>query len=492
MSSKFFLTKLQENRAFSVIEALMAMTFMTLVLIALLGLLSASVKAISSSKVSTIATQIANEYIEKVRAMSYDQVGISGGNPSGMLSAEETKTVSGIQFTINHEVVWVDDSADGTSTADANGSQDYKQVSVSVSWVNEQQVTRTVNAVTFVKYKAAQSESPTVNFVHGDHDPVKTPPDGTIFGTDGSPYEDWFTSGSIPLKASATDVENDLVSMRFYVGGITPSNGLYQISPTGSYENSPVCWWNPNATDSFGVPLWGEGTHEVVVEVWDSHGLRDAKSIFWTIDKFPPKWLDSQPANLSAQVLDNVRIKLTWQSAWDGPDIVERYRVYRQADAEGFVVDEDDLNAPDLNYTDEGLSEWATYQYYITALSVGGRESTTTSNTISAKVIFWIDGIPAKVTGDRQVTIQWNSPPLGITVNHYNLYRDDVIDGQVDGGVKVNADPIDDEDTSFIDNNPPNGLQGHTTYEYKVIAYSSADDSNIINQSIVKQVTTVN
>lgn len=457
------ITRFKEEKAFSVVEALMALAIMSLVLVALLGLLVTSVKAIAANKLSTVATQVANECIEEIRAKPYDEV-MPG-------TSEETRTVLNTIFTINYDIAWVDDVADGTGISDSDGPQDYKSVSVTVSWV-ERGDTKTINVSTFIKSKPAQLEPPTVNFIFGDVDFDKTPPNGTIFGLDDSPYKDWFDNGTIPLKATGSSPGGDLVSMRFYVSGITPTGGLYGFDPIESYTNNPTCTWNPGLE---GGTLWPEGTHEVVVEVWTAQGGRDAKSIFWIIDKYPPLWKESEPANLSGQPLDiydnGMSVRLTWQKAWDGTDQVNRYKLYRKDPGQlVFSLIEPDLNVPNATYDDDGLSEWAVYEYQLKALSAGGRESTTTSNNASVTTLFNIEGSSFKDKGKRKVSLQWNTPPEGVVVQHYDIIRNGVVVGWAAGTA-----------TQFTDSNNGAGL-AEGTFEYRVMAIGNS--GNEVNRSI--------
>jgi len=468
---------LREERAFGIIEALMAMAIMTLVLVALLGLLTVSVKAVAATKLSTIATQVANEYIEDIRALPYESV-VAG-------TTEETRTVLGIEFGITTEIIWVDDAADGIGEADPDGPQDYKQVTITVAWL-ERGATKKVSATTFVKSKPVKTEPPTVNFIFGDSDFNKTPPNGTIFGLGDYPespfynetYETWFEDGTIPLKGKGEDNNGDLVSMRFIVGGITPDGGIYGFDQTGYYENTPICRWNPQAVGEDGKPLWTEGVHEVVVEAWDSQGNRDAKSIFWIIDRFPPLWRDEEPSNLSALAIGKDTIRLAWNKAWDGNEQVNRYRVYRKGPSQiVFTVLEEDLNAPAATFDNSGLGEWETHQYYLTALSQGGRESTQTSEIAIATTWFGITGTSKKEQGKRKVEIKWNSPP--VTVEYFKISRNGTFLSVVVPGNAV----------SFTDDNNGAGLPGKTPYEYKVFAY---DSDGQINQSIPISVVTEN
>ncbi len=466
---RFLINKMRDERAFGIVEALIAMTIMALVLIALLGLLTASVKAVSSSKLSTTATQIANGCLEDIRSKDYDSVGISGRDYGGTIPAQETRVDSGVTYTINYDVVWVDDTVDGTGTADADdGGKDYKQVIVTVNWTSNG-APQTLSVSTYIKSKPKQIDPPTVNFVlgtYGDLDLNETPPDGTVFGTDNSPYKTWFDNGTIPLKAIATDPNSDLVTMRFIIGLQTPSGGYYNINPTNQYDNLPVCYWNPNTIDSStSAYLWGEGTHEVTVEIWDAHGNRDAKNIFWTIDRYAPP----APTSLVAQAIGNSTISLSWQPVYDGTDKVMHYQIYRKGPGLGgnFNLLKDSIFTS-TSFSDSGLPDWSTYQYYLVALSPGGRLSSA-GNTVTATTMF---GITVTVSNNKKTaTVQWSSPPVGTNVDRFDVVRNGIVQASLSGSI-----------TQYSDSLP----SGHGTYQYQVRAYYGG---NLVNQSTTVSVT---
>ncbi|MHB8840308.1 MAG: fibronectin type III domain-containing protein [Candidatus Aquicultor sp.] len=460
--------KLREERAFGIVEALMAMTIMSLVLIALLGLLSASVKAVTSSKTTSVATQIANERMEQVRSMPYAQVGLttdtveSPSDPIGYLDAE-TQTASGTQFTITYRVKWVDE----TSTA---STEDYKQVWVNVSWV-ERGTTRTVSASTFIKDKPDQYEPPTVNF------DSETAADGTTFDSSHTP---------IPLRATGTDDENDLVLLRFYVGGITPADGIYQFDPTYSYQNS-ILQWDPNVTtvntDGTTSLMWEDGTYEVVAEVWDSHGLRDSKSIFWTLDRFTPIWNPLDPENLTTQLISDSSIQLAWHSAIDGRDSVNKYNIYRKESGEA-LFSAVATNTAGTDYTCTGLTGWTTYEFYVKGVSPLGNEATMTGDIVSATTPFWLNGVSSKYkdhgTNYYKVDLSWQDPLSlvpQVAVDHFDIYQ--TVNG-TETMIHTNAG----DQLTYTDNN----LLSNTQYRYEVRAYSSSDV--LLNTSTIIYVTT--
>lgn len=468
------IVKLREERAFGLIEALMALLIMSLVLVALLGLLTVSVKAVASSKLSTLANQLLNESIEEIRSVPYDSI-VPG-------TTEETRTVLGYGLGLRKDISWVDDAADLTGSNDINNNpNDYKQAVITVRWLENGDV-KSISATTFVRSTPSKTQPPTVNFVIAENDYNATPLSGTVFGLEaGYPlynvlYEQWLNNGTIPIKATGTDPDADLLSMRFYVSGITPEGGLYGFDPVASYTNMPICRW-PKLVDA---SLWPEGAHEIVVEVWDAQGGRDAKSMFWYIDRVCPYWKAREPANLAASVLSQSAIQLSWQKAWDGNEQVNRYKIYRKAPGAGsFSTHVSSYNNPTPSYQDQSLAQWQTYQYYISALSVGGRESTMTSNIASATTWFSITGTPVREQGKRKVIISWNTPPAGVTVHRYDIYRNGTMIGFAVGNL-----------TSFKDDNNGSGLARTTAYEYKVRAINNSGQE--INQSVSISVVTGN
>lgn len=70
------------------------------------------------NKAKTVAVSIANEEMEKIRAMDYEDIGISGSDPAGLLSQYMTNDEG---YTVYYDVSWV------------NGQESFKQIIVRVS-----------------------------------------------------------------------------------------------------------------------------------------------------------------------------------------------------------------------------------------------------------------------------------------------------------------------------------------------------------------------
>ena len=84
----------------------------------------------------TTVSNLADQYLEAVRNISYSQIGTVTGNPNGSLpdSANPNSiTINGKTYQVYYEVTYMDDPADGTILAGTDVSpNDYKQVKLSV------------------------------------------------------------------------------------------------------------------------------------------------------------------------------------------------------------------------------------------------------------------------------------------------------------------------------------------------------------------------
>jgi hypothetical protein len=75
---------------------------------------------------------LAQEKIEVVRNMPYENIGTVGGIPPGVLPQTETVTINNLAFEIKTTIVYIDDPFDGLSPDDLLPT-DYKRVSIEIS-----------------------------------------------------------------------------------------------------------------------------------------------------------------------------------------------------------------------------------------------------------------------------------------------------------------------------------------------------------------------
>lgn len=97
----------------------------------------------------TTARFIAEEKIETVRTMDYDDVGTVGGIPAGIIEPTEVIVRNSLPYTINTRIDNIDDAYDGSGAAD-NNPVDYKRIQVEVRWGGEGTLSRanSINVMT--------------------------------------------------------------------------------------------------------------------------------------------------------------------------------------------------------------------------------------------------------------------------------------------------------------------------------------------------------
>jgi len=114
------------------ISVLIAIALFSILSHALFTLISASYQLVSLNKSRITAKFMAQEEIEMIKNLAYEDIGTVGGVPNGIIVPEEIYNKNGLLFTVKRSVIYIDDPYDGTGEDDA--FPDYKRVRVEVSW----------------------------------------------------------------------------------------------------------------------------------------------------------------------------------------------------------------------------------------------------------------------------------------------------------------------------------------------------------------------
>jgi chitodextrinase len=163
-------------------------------------------------------------------------------------------------------------------------------------------------------------------------------------------------------------------------------------------------------------------TYEYAVRAYDAAGNVSASTPVVSAKTNSDLVSPSEVKNLSATVLSMSEIRLNWLASTDNVGVAG-YNVYRNG-AKIATTDQ-------LTYTDSGLTQNTTYQYYVTAFDADGNESSN-SNVVSATTLAkkytlsdfanlvadWLkttDSSPADVSQDGVV----NSKDLGIMMSNW-------------------------------------------------------------------------
>lgn len=125
----------QYTRGVTLVESLVVIAIITVILGALFLSFRAVLLLTTENRAQLTGLSLANDQLEYIRSLSYNDVGTVSGIPSGPLPQVSTTTHNGIEFVRKILVEYVDDPADGTGAADANGiTTDYKRARVEYQW----------------------------------------------------------------------------------------------------------------------------------------------------------------------------------------------------------------------------------------------------------------------------------------------------------------------------------------------------------------------
>ncbi|MAZ40637.1 hypothetical protein CL654_00760 [bacterium] len=125
----------QYKKGLTLIEVLITAVIFLMLALAIYQGYVASFEVIRSAKLKTIASLLANEQIELIRNLPYEDVGVMGSIPDGIILGTQQFTRSGVEFTVNTVIRNIDDPFDGTigGVPDDLSPADYRLVELEVS-----------------------------------------------------------------------------------------------------------------------------------------------------------------------------------------------------------------------------------------------------------------------------------------------------------------------------------------------------------------------
>ncbi|PIS05600.1 MAG: hypothetical protein COT81_00355 [Candidatus Buchananbacteria bacterium CG10_big_fil_rev_8_21_14_0_10_42_9] len=118
---------------FSLVEVVISMSILAMLSLGIIGMFQFALRVLALSKGRNSAIALANEKIEIIRNLSYEEVGTNGGVPPGPIEQNENLVLNGITFAVNTQVIYIDDTYDDVTPADT-APNDYKQAKISVTW----------------------------------------------------------------------------------------------------------------------------------------------------------------------------------------------------------------------------------------------------------------------------------------------------------------------------------------------------------------------
>jgi len=140
------------DRGFTLVEVLVAMTILSIGILGIAGLAGTAIRSSSYSRAITQANNFAQERLEGLMGVSYNNIEASDAaagdfqractGPVGpanapvytCVPANPTKTIGSIDYTWSYTVTYVDLDANGTAVPNVDG---LKRVDLTVSWSDQ-------------------------------------------------------------------------------------------------------------------------------------------------------------------------------------------------------------------------------------------------------------------------------------------------------------------------------------------------------------------
>ena len=115
------------------ISVLIGIAVFSILIHTVFTLIHSSFQLVGLNRARVTARHLAQEKIENIRNMHYDDIGTVGGIPPGIIEPAEEIERNNIKLTVNTSVVYIDDPFDGIAPADPE-PEDYKRVRVEIFW----------------------------------------------------------------------------------------------------------------------------------------------------------------------------------------------------------------------------------------------------------------------------------------------------------------------------------------------------------------------
>jgi len=130
------INNLKNKKGFTLIELLVSLFVIMVIMLGIYSLIIISLKLNSDNAFFIEATEIANQKMEIIRNLSYDDVGLTTGFPAGVILQDETINRTGT-YNIHTSVLYYDDPYDGEAGSGDTVFTDYKIVTIKVSWTGK-------------------------------------------------------------------------------------------------------------------------------------------------------------------------------------------------------------------------------------------------------------------------------------------------------------------------------------------------------------------
>lgn len=296
----------------TLIEILIATVVLFFAVTAVLGLVAASTRINVQSAQEVATVNRVQSYVEWVRGLSWEDIGVDGTSVPGALSSASHFSDAGVEITITPTVSWVDDPR-------IEGENNYKVIRI-VATASRGSGSRTYTYTTETFIRESDSNRP--------EDAV--PPEiEFVSGSPGEMEAVYGTTVNVYAHAWSPMENGQLASLRFYCDRHVLRNSseppdyaewtLSEADVTRSFV------WDTTRLSEDGVELSPDGIRQIKIQTVDNLGQTAYRLRQVVVDNFVPE----TPGSLSGDGLTDVLAQLQWPYSMDGTDPSAGYRTAR-------------------------------------------------------------------------------------------------------------------------------------------------------------------
>lgn len=198
------------ERGVTLVEAVIAIAVFTIIGVGSYNSLIAAMKVVRTAREVVTMTALANEHIETIRNLPFEDVGIVAGVPSGLIPHTQTRTHSGRDYDIITTIRNIDDPFDGIigETPNDLSPADYKMVEVEMQCPTCPNVQQLIFN-TYVAPLALETTS-----------------------TNGSLFVEVLDASGFPVQGADVHIENNAEIPAIIIDDVTNNSGLLQVVDT--------------------------------------------------------------------------------------------------------------------------------------------------------------------------------------------------------------------------------------------------------------------
>lgn len=500
------------DEGMTLLELVIAAVILLFSISAVFGLLITATRMSVQSKEQNIATAAANSYLERVRSISYDVVGVvggAGGSIEGTLPAVSTVVNGSFVVTITPTVTWIDDP-----TIFRVDGHDYKEVRIAVvvGAGDRAPLTRT-----FATYVRAPGEIQAITGETSDTPGGDTAVEPVVEWVEGETPEAGATvRGSsivVTVRASTPNTGGTIkrvqmfcgVPVLFGTGGGIPAN----FWTTGEWidlnvaSGKYVFTWNTLAKQEDGVTRWyPDGQRKLYVTVYDNQSRTGTIERWVDIDNDPPGALSSPPVPTRGA---NQEIVVSWGAALNGTGVTDWATIYEffpyrdvpsasgagapPAGWNGITHWEVTPGSPGTpSYTWTGASAFSRYWFQMRAendVNLHGPLANETAVPVVTRPKIkgtYTNAVPSNNKIQSKVNVSVSGPTFTTTAISYQLWRStDRVNWSVAGAASTT--PSLSYDTGVLNANQ------FGSFYYKVVAtFTPGGTKNAVSQTVETKV----